>query len=226
MSVLETRTAGSSSNLLFAPADGKAYSSKDHDHVFSQQPLEHRRLPRYLVPSPTSRMKPPELKYGWRIGREKFMDLIHTQFPDGITCTLGPEIDEDDSELDIPPEEFQRPYPDTHATLFGMALVDSILRYLDVPVTDTNRRSLEVDYLCDSQARPEVGLILGSTYTGKVLVEPHYSKLKALVSPNEDAKWYLGFDNWQWRRQIPKETSKSKGKKSTATAPAGTTTVS
>ncbi|KAI1787509.1 hypothetical protein LXA43DRAFT_858269, partial [Ganoderma leucocontextum] len=165
---------------------------QDHEHVFSQQPLENRRLPRYLVPSPTSRMKPPELKYGWRIGREKFIDLIRTHFPDGITYTLGPEIDEDDSELDIPPEEFQRPYPDTHATLFGGAIIDSILRYLGLPVTDQHTRSLlQVDYLCDSRGRPEVGLILGSTYIGDALEERYCSKLKALISPNEDAKWYL-----------------------------------
>ncbi|KAI1787507.1 hypothetical protein LXA43DRAFT_1084869 [Ganoderma leucocontextum] len=135
----------------------------------------------------------------------------HSTFPDGIACTLGPEIDEDDSELDIPPEEFQRPYPDTHATLFGGAIIDSILRYLGLLVTDRHTRSLlQVDYLCDSRGRPEVGLILGSTYIGDALEERYCSKLKALISPNEDAKWYLGFDNWQWQRQVPKQVSKPK----------------
>ncbi|KAI1787508.1 hypothetical protein LXA43DRAFT_708896 [Ganoderma leucocontextum] len=226
MSVLETRNAGSSSKLLFTPADGKAYDPEDRDRVFSQQPLENRRLPRYLVPSTTSGMKPPELKYGWRIGEEKFMDLIRTHFPDGITCTIGPELDEDGNEPDLPPEEFLRPYPDTNATLFGMALVDSILRYLGVAITDANRLLLDVDYLCDSHARPDVGLTVGSTYTGKILLEPHQSKLKALISPNEDAKWYLGFKNWQWRRQVPKKVSKPKAKKSTATVAERTTIVS
>ena len=32
-----------------------------------------------------------------------------------------------------------------------------------------------------------VGLVVGSTHVGDVLEEPHYSKLKAFISPNEDA---------------------------------------
>ncbi|KAI1787511.1 hypothetical protein LXA43DRAFT_1184451 [Ganoderma leucocontextum] len=226
MSVSETRTAGSSSKLLFTPADGKAYGPEDRHLIFSQQPLENRRLPRYLVPSPTSRMKPPELKYGWRIGEEKFLALIRSHFEDAIQYSLCPELDDDGNEPDVPPDEFQRLYLNTDATLFGMALVDSILRYLGVAITDANRLLLDVDYLCDSHARPDVGLTVGSTYTGMILLEPHYSKLKALISPNEDGKWYLGFKNWQWRRQVPKKVSKPKAKKSTATPAEGTTTAS
>ena len=92
-----------------------------------------------------------------------------------------------------------------------MHIVDSILRYLDVKITDANRSLIDVDYLCDSQARPDVGLVVGSTYTGIILMEPYLSKLKTLVSPNEDARWYLGFDNWQWQRQVLKRVPEPKG---------------
>ncbi|PIL34279.1 hypothetical protein GSI_03054 [Ganoderma sinense ZZ0214-1] len=224
MSVADKTTAGSP-QVLFAPADGKAYKPEDRDLVFSQQPLHM--LQTYLLPCPTSRLKPPELQYGWRIGREKFMDLIRIHFPDGITCSLGPEVDEEDPDLCIPPEEYDRPYPDTHATLFGAALIDSILKYLGLPDADQNIRSLlKVDYLSDNHGRAEVGLVVGSTYLGDVLEEPHYSKLKALISPNEDAMWYLSFDNWRWRRQVPKQVSKRKSKKSATKATQGTVTVS
>ena len=231
-----TKTTGSSSasKLLFTPADGKAYHStvlsgliflslklsltltrpghvQDRDHVFSQQPLENCVLPRYLVPSPASRMKPPELKYGWRIGEAKFMSLIRAHFEDAIQYAIGPELNDDGSEPDLPPEEYRRPYPNTDATLFGLPIVDGILRYLDVKITDANRSLIDVDYLCDSQARPDVGLVVGSTYTGIILMEPYLSKLKTLVSPNEDARWYLGFDNWQWQRQVPKRVPEPKG---------------
>ncbi|KAM5530554.1 hypothetical protein V8D89_015789 [Ganoderma adspersum] len=223
-----TKTTGSSSasKLLFTPADGKAYHSTDRDHVFSQQPLEKCVLPRYLVPSPASRMKPPELKYGWRIGEAKFMSLIRAHFEDAIEYAIGPELNDDGSEPDLPPEEYRHPYPNTDATLFGLPIVDGILRYLDVKITDANRSLIDVDYLCDSQARPDVGLVVGSTYTGIILMEPYLSKLKTLVSPNEDAKWYLGFDNWQWQRQVPKRVPEPKAKAivTTAAAEGATTT--
>ena len=99
-------------------------------------------------------MKPPELKYKWHLGRARFLDLIRAHLPDGITYSLNPEVDEDDPELNIPSEEYRRPYPDIHAALFGMAPIDSILGYLGVPVTDKNRLSLEVDCLCDNQSPP------------------------------------------------------------------------
>ncbi|PIL34280.1 hypothetical protein GSI_03055 [Ganoderma sinense ZZ0214-1] len=220
----EMRTV-SPPKLLFTPANGKAYTPEDRHHVFSQQPLENPVLPRYLIPSPTSRMKPPELKYGWRVGEEKFLSLIHTHFTDAIQYSIGPELDDDGNELDLPPEAFQRPHVNTDATLFGLPIVDSILRYLGVKITDGNRTLIDVDYLSDSQGRADVGLAVGSTYTGMVLMEPHYSKLKALVSPNEDTKWYLGFDNWQWRRQVPKKMSKPKAKKSMAAATDGSANV-
>ncbi|PIL34275.1 hypothetical protein GSI_03050 [Ganoderma sinense ZZ0214-1] len=228
MSVPEAGTARSAPrfSLLFTPADGKAYNSKDRDLVFAQQPLENPKLPGYLFPSPTSRIKPPELKYGWRLGEEQFLSLIHTHFTDAIRYCIGPGLDDDGNEPDLPPEEFLRPHINTDATLFGLHIVDSILRYLGVKVTDANRALIDVDYLCDSQGRPDVGLAVGSTHTGLILLEPHLSKLKALVSPNEDAKWYLGFDNWEWSRQVPKQVPKHKAKKSTATTALRVTTAS
>ena len=140
------------------------------------------------------------------------MSLIHTHFADAIEYSTDPDDDDDDgNEPDLTPEESRSPRINTDATLFGLPIVDSILRYLDVMVTDANRSLIDVDYLYDSQGRPDIGLTVGSTHTGRILLEPHLSKLQALVSPNEDPKWYLDFDNWQWSRQIPKQASKHEG---------------
>ena len=136
-------------------------------------------------------MKPPELKYGWRIGEKEFMTLVRTHLPDAIQYSLGPEPDDDGNDPDVPAEEFRRLYPDTHATLFDLPLVDSILKYWGVAITGANRALIDVDYLRDSRGRADVGLAVGSTYTSKMLLEPHNLKLNALVSPNEDAKWYF-----------------------------------
>ncbi|TFY68198.1 hypothetical protein EVG20_g3651 [Dentipellis fragilis] len=105
-----------------------------------------------MIPSPTSRMKPPELKYGWRIGEKKLRALIESHFADAIQYSMFPELDDDGNEPEMPPEEFIRMYPDTNATIFSQALVDSILKHLDIPITKTSRLTVSVDYLCDSQA--------------------------------------------------------------------------
>ncbi|KAA1473108.1 hypothetical protein DENSPDRAFT_222639 [Dentipellis sp. KUC8613] len=225
MSVPEPTIVVPLSQLLFAPPNGKAYRPKDRKHVFAQQPLT-RNIPRYLIPSPTSRVKPPELKRGWRIGQEKLWALIETHFRDAIQLSMFPEIDEDGNEPEMSPEEFNQLYPDTNATMFSEALVDSILRYLDVPIKNITRSTVSVDYLCDSQGQPDIGLTVASTWVGKALDEPAYCKIKALVSPNEDAKWYLSYYNWQWERQVPKQAPEPKAKKASTTIAAATATTS
>ncbi|PIL32649.1 hypothetical protein GSI_05353 [Ganoderma sinense ZZ0214-1] len=82
------------------------------------------------------------------------MSLVRIHVEDAVQYSLGPELDDSDgNEPDIPPEEFQRLHPDTHSTLFGMHIVDSILKYLDAPIMDANRQLINVDYLRDSQGR-------------------------------------------------------------------------
>ncbi|TFY51769.1 hypothetical protein EVG20_g10846, partial [Dentipellis fragilis] len=183
MSIPESETTSSSSKFLFTPPHGK-----DRKHVFSQQPLERRKIPRYLIPLPSARVKPPELKYGWRIGEKKFWDLIHSHFEDAIQYSMFPELDDDGNEPETPPEEPNRLYIESDATFFGLAIIDSILKYLDIKVTDAHRSLIKVDYLCDSEGKPDIGLVVASTYTNRALLEPYFSKLKNLVSPNEDAK--------------------------------------
>ncbi|TFY50807.1 hypothetical protein EVG20_g11317 [Dentipellis fragilis] len=176
-----------------------------------------------MIPSPTSRMKPPELKYGWRIGEKKLWALIKSQFPDAIQLSMSPELDDDGNEPDLPIEEFSRLHPDIDATFFSKALIDSILKYLDIPITKTSRSTVSVDYLCDSQGHPDIGLTVSSTWVGKVLDEPSYCKIKALISPNEDAQWYLSYYHWQWERQVPKQAPKPKAAQKASTAVAAAT---
>ncbi|TFY68197.1 hypothetical protein EVG20_g3654 [Dentipellis fragilis] len=189
MSVPEPTTILSLSQVLFAPANGKSYRRGDREHVFAQQPL-NRPIPRYMLPSPTTRMKPPEIKHGWRIGEKRLWALIESHFADAIQYSMFPEIDDDGNEPEMTPEEFNQMYPDTNATIFS---------------------------------RPDIGLTVASTWVGKALDEPAYCKIKALVSPNEDAQWYLSYYNWQWQRQVPKQAPKPKAaQKASATVAAAT----
>ncbi|KAA1473105.1 hypothetical protein DENSPDRAFT_851384 [Dentipellis sp. KUC8613] len=162
-------------------------------------------------------MKPPELKYGWRLGEKKFWALVESHFADAIQYSMFPEIDDDGNEPEMPPEEFNRMYPDTNATMFSQELIDSILKHLNIPITRLSRLTLSVDYLCDSQGCPDIGVTVASTWIGKAMDEPSYGRIKALVSPNEDAQWYLSYYNWQWEPQVPKQASEPRAVQKTIT---------
>ncbi|TFY68208.1 hypothetical protein EVG20_g3655 [Dentipellis fragilis] len=58
-----------------------------------------------LVPS---RIKPPELKYGWRLGEKKLWSLIESHFADAIQYSMFPAIDDDGNQPELLPEEFNR----------------------------------------------------------------------------------------------------------------------
>ncbi|KAA1473106.1 hypothetical protein DENSPDRAFT_839534 [Dentipellis sp. KUC8613] len=119
------------------------HDTQDRTYIFSQQPLERRKIPRYLIPVPSARVRPPELQYGWRIGEKKLWDLIHSRFEDAIQYSRFPELEDEE---EVPPES-NGLYIEPDATLFGLNIIDSILKYLDIKVTDSHRTLIKVDYL-------------------------------------------------------------------------------
>ncbi|KAI0794562.1 hypothetical protein C8Q74DRAFT_1365997 [Fomes fomentarius] len=81
-------------DVLFAPSDGKTYKyPEDEERVFAQQPIEGPSLPaKYLIPSPTAALQPPVMRFGWRLGHDKLMDLVRRHFPNSIWEEINDNI--------------------------------------------------------------------------------------------------------------------------------------
>lgn len=176
--------------------------SQDVRRVFSQQPLDPGYLPfDYLVPDPSSDLKPPLLLCGWRIGRDKLWKVVQEHFPECIQLRRGPdpEVEHDDEYLEnLSDEEWERMRPHIAETLYGVELIVGICEKLGL--SDAVCELLRVRILLDSNMDGDDAFIIGTNYEGMVK-DPWYSALKAIFAPNEEPKWYLDPHEWQWRRE-------------------------
>ncbi|KAI0730720.1 hypothetical protein C8Q76DRAFT_782336 [Earliella scabrosa] len=202
---------------LFAPADGCVYTEEDRKRVFSQQPFNGPELPiSYLIPTSTSTLRPPILRYGWRLGHERLMSVIRDCFPSAIKRRHGPPtlgLDDDDL-LDLTEESFEHVNDNIADTLYGLDIIIAITAYLGLDWK--TEKCIDIKPLPDKDGELEPGLTIGSNYVG-LLAEEHIAKLQALFAPNEDPMWYLDGVYWQWYRAPPK-AKKTQGTKKT---PAG-----
>ncbi|KAI0794557.1 hypothetical protein C8Q74DRAFT_1445892 [Fomes fomentarius] len=196
-------------DVLFAPSDGKTYKyPEDEERVFAQQPIEGPVLPaRYLLPSPTAALQPPVLRFGWRLGHDKLMDLVRRHFPNSIERCPGPpnaalldDLDEDAIELDYPPDELN---DNIFQTISGPGFAVEICELLAIP--SKWEAMVGVMPLYDSQLNSEFGLTIGTNYLGI----PDADKIAELqrlidtVEPDARPMWYLDHIDWRWRRVVP-----------------------
>ena len=213
-------------HALFAPADGCAYTNEvrpsissclcrrllrlligviqDRKRIFAQQPFSGPELPiSYLIPTPTSTLRPPILRYGWRLGHEKLMNVIRDHFPSAIKRRPGPPtlgLDDEDL-LDLTEESFSVVSDNIADTLYGLDIFVALTTY--VGLNWKKHPFIDIKPLPDKDGELEPGLTVGSNYVGMLTAE-QIAKLQALFAPNEEPMWYLDGVYWQWYRSAPK----------------------
>ena len=182
--------------------------------VFAQQPVPGPILPaEYLIIDRTCQLRPPMMRFGWRLGHDKLMELVKRYFPAAIERRYGPLtagllFDDEAAELgvveDIPEEAWSEMNDNIIDTILGPHLVVEVCKFLGIPLKCD--RMVRVVPLYNSELEDEWGLTIGTNHLG---IPPRYAiaKLQELIStvdPNEPAMWYLDHIEWRWSRVPPK----------------------
>ena len=76
-------------------------SVQDISRIFAQQPFKGPLPARYLIPSPTTTLRPPKLRYGWRLGHDKLMDIAHKHFKEAVQYRFAPATENLDVDVDL-----------------------------------------------------------------------------------------------------------------------------
>ncbi|RPD57739.1 hypothetical protein L226DRAFT_615176 [Lentinus tigrinus ALCF2SS1-7] len=198
----------------FAPADGIQYTREDMFRAFSQQPFKGPSLPsKYLIPSPkTTSLRPPTLRYGWRFGHSKIMEIALKHFPDAVQYRCAPAtqgLSGDDDDDDYSPEDYLESKPNIAETLYSPELPYAIQKYLGLP--DSAPELIKIQLLRDSEGDNEWGLTVGSNYVG-LLKRACLDKLETVLETDEPPMWYLDTFDWRWYRVPPPPKAKAKAK--------------
>ncbi|TFK83453.1 hypothetical protein K466DRAFT_589722 [Polyporus arcularius HHB13444] len=184
---------------LFAPADGVSYTPSDLPRIFAQQPIAGSELPaEYLIPSPTSTLRPPTVRYGWRLGHRKLMDIAADCFPHVVVRRFAPETEGFIHDQEYTDADYKEERANIADTLGNPDFILAIQEYLDLPVAASN--VITIQPLCDSQWATEWGLTVGSNYLG-VLKQEYVDRLeKEVLKTEEPPMWYLDYLEWEWFR--------------------------
>ncbi|RPD57733.1 hypothetical protein L226DRAFT_615181 [Lentinus tigrinus ALCF2SS1-7] len=192
--------------FLFAPADGIQYTREDACRVLAQQPFKGPSLPfKYLLPSPnTTSLRPPTLRYGWRFGHDKIMEIALKHFPDAVEYRFAPSTEglDDDDDEQYSPEDYLESKPNISETLYSLELPYAIRKYLGLP--DSAPDLIKIQLLRDSEGHSEWGLTVGSNYDG-ILKRVYLDKLDSVLETDEPPMWYLDTLDWRWYRVPPKK---------------------
>ena len=178
--------------------------------IFAQQPIKGPGLPfKYLVPSPSTTLKPPTLRYGWRLGHEKLMDIAYKHFKEAVKYRFAPATEglDEDEEIEYSPEDYEVEQANIMDTLMAPDYIVAIQDLLGLPDWATDY--INIQPLYDSQHKYEWGLTVGSNYPPGVLRADVIAKLEEILETDEPAMWYLDFHEWQWYRlpALPKPES-------------------
>ena len=132
------------------------------------------------------------------------MDIIYANFPEVVMEWYDPHYDgyQDGTCLKVA----HKPgwWMSALDTLSSLGLLVALLKFLDLP--ERYKIFIDIRHLQDGHGRSDFGLIIGNNYMGTLDEEAH-DRLKAIISPNEDAKWYIDYQRWKWGRVSPKPTS-------------------
>jgi len=182
----------------------------------SLQPLKEDALPAYLRPDPTSPLRPPVMRYGWRIDHTQAMEIVAENFPRAVIKTRGPDTfsADYDEDYEYTYEEYAIKRPDTCLTLTGILLQFAICWHFRI--TDGSLFCVTTFY--DEMGRDYFGISIGTNYQGTV--EPSQRDgIQAMFVPHIEPMWYLDSQYWHWRRVAKKQSSKHpQHAKSTAAA--------
>ena len=186
-------------------------SVQDISRIFAQQPFKGPLPARYLIPSPTTTLRPPKLRYGWRLGHDKLMDIAHKHFKEAVQYRFAPATEnlEEDDETEYSPEDYKEEKPNIIETILGPDYIIAIQDLLGLP--DWSSDYVTIQPLYDSELNSEWGLTVGSNYPPGILKRELIAKLEEILETDEPVMWYLDFDEWQWYRlpSLPKPTRSS-----------------
>ena len=131
------------------------------------------------------------------------MEILAARLPRAIKYALGPdpwghEDNEDEWFDSLPPDAFSKMWPSPSMTLLGPELSVHLCKHLGLPMSFCD--FFDVQPFSDSDDTEELGIAIGSNYVG-ILNDTIYARLKAIFSPDEDAKWYLDYKDWTWTRK-------------------------
>ncbi len=155
------------------------------------------------------------MRFGWRLGHDKLMDLVRRHFPNSIERCMGPpnaalidDSDEDAFERDYPPEKWDEINDNILQTICGSGFAVEICELLAIP--SKWKEMVDVIPLYDSQLKEEFGLTIGTNYLGI----PDADKIAELqrlidtVEPDVRPMWYLDHIDWRWRRVVPPQNKR------------------
>lgn len=167
----------------------------------SQQPLKEDTLPGYLFPDPDSTLRPPVMRYGWRVDHKKVMGIVMNKFPEAVVHTTGPDAFGEDNGVDYDDEEYHRMTPDTCSTLIGVGLRLAVCKYFHI----TDRSLFRITSFYDEMGNDYFGVSIGTNFQGTI--EPwQQDGIQALLAENVQPMWYLDPQYWHWRRICKKQT--------------------
>ena len=184
--------------------------AQDLRRAFAQQPIKGPALPfGYLVPSPSKTIRPPKLRYGWRLGHEKLMDIARKHLKEAVQYRFAPAMEgfDQDNEPEYNPEDYKEEQANIIDTLMSPDYIVAIQDLLGIPDWATDYITIQPLY--DSQHNAAWGLTVGTNYPPGVLKRDLITKLEEILETDEPAMWYLDFHEWQWYR-LP-SLPKSKG---------------
>ncbi|KZV74494.1 hypothetical protein PENSPDRAFT_193892 [Peniophora sp. CONT] len=196
---------------LFMPSNGgNAYVDDDSTRCMAQQPLDANgdpgKIPSYLIPrlmSPSQRVQPPVLNFGWVLDEVHFMDVVRQHFPKCIQRRLATQETLKSALNTVFPHTCKDRGPvivgeSSFATCFSSPLRDEISNHIKVPKVYLKLELVTFTIFCDSQGKPYLGITAGNNYSGVLHVRTR-ARLCQLFSLNEsDAKWYLDQQKCYW----------------------------
>lgn len=181
--------------------------------VFAQQPIKGPPLPfKYLLPSSSTTLRPPTLRYGWRLGHNKLLDIAQKHLKEAVQYRFAPATEglDEDNEPEYNPEDYKEEEANIIDTLLSPDYIVAIQDLLGLPDWATDY--INIQPLYDSQCNPEWGLTVGSNYHHGTLKRDFITKLEEILETDEPIMWYVDPCAWQWYR-LP-SPPKPKGERS------------
>ena len=187
----------------------KLIIAQDIPRIFAQQPLKGPSLPfTYLIPSPSTTLRPPTLRYGWRLGHDKLMDIAMKHFKNVVQYRFAPSTEgmgiEKGDETDDETEDYQEEQPNVLETLLNLNYIFAIQKLLGVPTWVADHITIQPLYDC--QFKSKWGITVGTNYPPGIMRQDFMVKLQEILETDEPPMWYLDYSERQWYRlpSLPK----------------------
>ncbi|KZV60647.1 hypothetical protein PENSPDRAFT_333610 [Peniophora sp. CONT] len=188
----------------------ETYYDGDRARVCHEQPIRAA-LPDYLktcTPTPHGLLRPPTLRYGWRLGGRRMFDVVQRHYPDVVVTCLGLEehLSADKSIVDYPvefhPGSKTGTFPSILDTLIAnYDLEEKLYELMNLERGTDESKLLYIGEFADEHGKRAFGLAYGANLGNTTTMIPE-EKVQSLIQlfglQNEKPVWYLDQRHWRW----------------------------